>query len=309
MWRTVLIAGVGAGLSTSALAGEPELTRLADVAAFGHVCEAVRTEASVTFQGDEVQRGRARAEFKRRRDEVLQTPYRADIPAGGFAFGEYDYNEHRLPIDHSHPLRPAEGVELLSPLSPEEELDFQVAPDAAQSIVRARASGKLHLRMKFRLAPSAELPDPCVRLGGGRSLKVRIDPLQFELTVEGEPRALARAESPRYKDVMAELMPVAAPRVQVQKTADLSDAGLLKALEGQLLGCYKAGLVKNARLRGSLVIGLALDREGRVESARPEIDAIGNEALVGCAMERVKAQRFPKGKPRLSIPVYFQGGD
>jgi hypothetical protein len=282
------------------------LERLADLGALRRVCDAVRTEGSVRFDGDEVERGRARAEFKRRRDQVLAAVYTADIPAAGFTFGEYEYTDRRLPLDFNRPFRPAEGADLLP--RAEEDLEFQLPPDQAQSIVRARSAGRLKLRVAFRIATSAELPDPCVRLGGGRTLRVRIDPLAFDL-LSPEGRALGHVESARYKEAIAELTPVARPRVQVAKTAEIAEPALVKALESQLLGCYKAGLAKNARLRGSLVVGVGVDKEGRVESARPEIDAIGDESVVGCTMERFKAQRFPRGRPHYSVPIYFQGTD
>jgi len=305
------IAGILALAPASARAADPPLERLGDAAAFRRVCDATRTEGSVQFEGDEVQRGKARAEYRRRRDEVLANVYTAEVPASGFGFGEYEYSDKKLPLDLARPLRPTEGAELTPRAGSEEDLEFQVAPEAAQGIVRARATGKLRLRVTFRLATTAELADPCVRLGGGRSLKIRIDPLAFDLLPADATRALARAESPRYHDAISELMPVAQPRVRIRvsKTDDLSDAAVVKALESSLLPCYKTGLQRNARLRGSLVVGVALDREGRVEWARPEIDAVGDDAVVGCTMERFKAQRFPRTKPHLSVPVFFQGNE
>src|SRR5262245_42746249 len=291
-------------------AAEPDLERLGDMAAYRRVCDAVRTEASVLFEGDEVQRGKARAEWRRHRDEVLGGVYTAEIVAQGFSFGEYEYEQKKLPLDLGRALRPADGAELTSRAGSDEDLSFQVSPEVAQAIVRARAAGKLKLRVTFRLATTSELPDPCVRLAGGRSLKARIDPLAFDLIGENT-RATAHAESPRYRDAVAEYMPVAQPRVRIRaaKTDDLNEPALVKTLESSILGCYRTGLSHNARLRGSLVVGVALDKDGRVEWARPEIDAIGDDALVGCTMERVKGQHFPRGKAHLSIPVFFQGSE
>jgi hypothetical protein len=290
-----------------ARAAEPELPRLGDLSAFRRVCDAVRTEGAVRFEGDEVERGRARAEFKRKRDQVLSGVYVADVPGAGFAFGEYDYESHRLPVDLSRPLRAVEGGDLL-PVHTEDELEFSLAPDQAHEIVKARSAGKLKLRVSFRLAPSAELGDPCVRLGGGRTLRMRVEALALDL-VPDEGRARARIESSRFREAVADFLPVSKPRVQIGKTGDLTEVALLKALEMQLLGCYKASLAKNARLRGSLVMGMELDREGRVEAAHPEIDAISDETIVGCAAEKLKAQRFPKGKPHLSLTLFFKESD
>ena len=301
-WLTALLV-----LSAPATqAAEPDLPRLGDAAAFKRVCDAVRSESSVRFEGDEVERGRARADFKRRRDQVLGGVYINEVPSGGFGFGEYDFDSKKLPVDLQKQLRTVEGVDLL-PVASEDDMDFPLAPESAKSIVQMRAGGKLKLRVTFRLASSAELADPCVRIGGGR-MRVRIDPLALDL-VGADGRSLARVESPRYRDAIADFLPVAKPRVQVPKTTELTDPAFLKALEHDLLACYKQGLTKNARLRGSLVVGIGLDKEGRVESARPEIDAIGDDALVGCAVEHVKTQRFPKGKPHLSVPVYFKESD
>jgi hypothetical protein len=289
-----------------AQAAEPDLPRLGDAAAFKRICDAVRTEGSVRFEGDEVERGRARADFKRRRDQVLAGVYINEVPSNGFGFGEYDFDSKKLPVDLAKPLRTIDGVDLL-PLASEDDMDFALAPDTAKSIVQMRASGKLKLRVTFRLAATAELADPCVRIGGGR-MRMRIDPLAIDL-VGSDGRALSRVESPRYRDAIADFLPVAKPHVQVPKTTEVTDPALLKAIEHELLACYKQGLTKNARLRGSLVVGVDLDKEGRVSAAHKEIDAIGDDSVVGCTLDHFKSQRFPKGKPHLSVSVYFKESD
>jgi hypothetical protein len=305
--RSFLLAALLALLAPAARAAEPELPRLTDAGGFRRTCDAVRTEGSVRFEGDEVERGRARAEFKRKRDQVLAGVYVAEVPGGGFAFGEYDYDSKKLPVDLAKPLRALDGIDLLA-ISTDEDMDFSLSTESAKTVVGQRSSGKLKLRVTFRLAATAEFADPCVRIGGGRTLRLRIEPLALDLVgVDG--RALARVESSKYRDAIADFLPVAKPRVQVPKTTELTDAEFLKQLEHNLLACYKQGLTKNARLRGSLVVGIALDKEGRVESVRPEIDAIGDDALVGCTVDHVKTQRFPKGKPHLSVPVYFKESD
>src|SRR5215831_21348447 len=125
----LLLAPVSARTSRGA---EPELERLADMAAYRRVCDAVRTEASVQFEGDEVQRGKARAEWRRRRDDVLASVYSADILAQGFSFGEYEYELKKLPLDLARSLRPVDGAELTPRAGSDEDLSFQVAPEVAQ---------------------------------------------------------------------------------------------------------------------------------------------------------------------------------
>jgi hypothetical protein len=305
--RSSLLTALLALWAPAAQAAEPELPRLTDAGGYKRTCDAVRTESSVRFEGDEVERGRARAEFKRKRDQVLAGVYVAELPSNGFVFGEYDFDSKKLPVDLAKPLRALDGIDLL-PIANDDDMDFALSPESAKAVVQQRAAGKLKLRVTFRLAASAELADPCVRIGGGRTLRLRVEALALEL-VGADGRALSRVESSKYRDAIADFLPVAKPRVQVPKTTELTDPAFLKALEHDLLGCYKQGLSKNARLRGSLVVGIALDKEGRVESARPEIDAIGDDALVGCTVEHVKTQRFPKGKPHLSVPVYFKESD
>src|SRR5690349_121237 len=98
----LVLAPVSARTSRAA---EPELERLGDMAGYRRVCDAVRTEASVQFDGDEVQRGKARAEWRRRRDDVLGGVYTTEITAQGFSFGEYEYEQRRLPLDLGRSLR------------------------------------------------------------------------------------------------------------------------------------------------------------------------------------------------------------
>jgi hypothetical protein len=293
---------VGVGVASTA-AAQPSLERVTEAQGLRRLCDAVRTEGSVRFEGDEVQRGRARAEHKRRRDDVLASVYAVEISSGGFSFAEYDFEGKQLGIDGGRGLRPFDAVELV-PGTLDDELAFALDPDAAQAAARARAAGKARLKVWLRFRQSPELADPCVRLAGGRSLKIRVDLLALELTGEGGS-ALARSESPRYKEALAEVSPVATPRVQIGKT-ELDAAGQ-HALEAALLPCYKAALAKSPRLRGSLVVALSLDGAGRPESARAEIDATGDAGLVACAIEHVKGHHFARKGGRLSLPITFGG--
>jgi hypothetical protein len=307
--RLLLLGLASAAWPALAHAGDGGLEVLSDAAAYRRVCDAVRTEGSVRFEGDEVARGRARAEYKRHRDEVLQSVYSADIPPSGYVFNEYDYDAKRLPVDFNKTLRPYDGVDLTALIGEVGDLDFAISPEGARAVSAARKDGRAALRVTFGLATSAQLADPCVRIGGGRQLRIRIDPLALEVVTEGSARPLARVESPRYRHVVTEAPAAGRPRVQVGATAEL-DPQLGKMLETQVLGCYKAGLTRNARMRGSVVVAVGPpEKEGKPEWVRAEIDAVGDAALVACVLERFRGMHFGKTKTPLSVPVYFQGGD
>ena len=48
-----------------------------------------------------------------------------------------------------------------------------------------------------------------------------------------------------------------------------------------------------------------MSADGRVASARAELDGIGDPAVTGCVLRLVRAARFPAGGGRFSIPMTF----
>lgn len=280
------------------------------------LCDVLRPDSQVEFPGNEVQRGRARLEHRRRRAAALERYYSASVPTPGFSFREYEAGEQHLAIEVRRPFALGDNVELGLPVTEDEpELVATVAPPAAEAIARLRQKGKLALRLGFKLEAQGQGEDVCVR-GTARRIKLRIDPLFFEL-VEGA-RSRYRGELPAYAEALRATVPVVGPRVKVERPSvsagepsrELMTA--LVALEAGLLPCYQHGLESNARLRGALVVGFSVDGAGKVGGARSEINSLGDEHVAACVLERLKVRRFPKAARsfgRISVPIYFSAAD
>ena len=286
-----------------------------DVDGLKRLCEVVRPDGDVQFAGDEVQRGKAREEHRRRREAALQKFYTTGVPSTGFAFREYDAAEQRLAVESRRPFPVGDNVEVgILPGDDEPpELVAALPPAAAEAAVRLRVKNKLGLKLLFKLDPGTS-GDPCARAPGKR-VHAYIEPLVFEL-VEPSKAALFRGELPGYQEAIYATVPVKGPRVRVGKptvsgaapTADVA-AGL-KGLEAGFVACYQRGLESNAKLRGALVVGLRLEG-GRVAQAHSEINSLGDDATVACVIDRLRAHRFAKAKgaTRVSLPIYFSSED
>jgi hypothetical protein len=77
------------------------------------------------------------------------------------------------------------------------------------------------------------------------------------------------------------------------------------ALSPRLLECYRRGLDGDPTLRGPFVAAVDTSADGRVTSARAELDGIGDPAVTGCVLRLVRATRFPASGGRFSIPMTF----
>jgi hypothetical protein len=282
------------------------------------VCETVRPDSQVKFTGNEVERGKARAEHRKRRTAALERFYLVTVPAQGFSFREYDVGEKKLTLDTRKLLAVGEGVDLAFPTGDDEpEIAAAVAPQPAENIVLLRAKGKLALRVTVKLDPG-QASDPCTRSATRKTVKVAIDALAFELVDTSKvEKLLYRGELPGYTDALQGSVPVKGARVRFGKpSVGQGEPGApliaaLRGLEPGLLQCYRAGLENNARLRGALVVGFKLDAGGRVLQASAEINSLGDDQVTACAVAHVRAHRFTKGvRPgRVSVPVYFQSQD
>ena len=313
------LLGLGVLLSQAVAAGAERLPVVPlDGPGLRRICEIVRPDGQVKFTGNEVERGKARSEYRKRRAATLERFYLVTVPSNGFSFREYDVAEKRLTLDTRKLMAVGEGVDLAFAGGDDEpEIAAAVEPQPAESIVLLRGKGKLGLRLSFKLDPG-QAGDPCTRSPTRKSIKVAIDPLAFELVEAGKVEKMHyRGELPGYTDALQGSVPVKGARVRFGKpsvgqgepSAPLIAA--LRGLEPGLLQCYRVGLENNARLRGALVVGFKLDAGGRVVQASAEINSLGDDQVTACAVAHVRAHRFARGvRPgRVSVPVYFQSQD
>lgn len=298
---------LGGGVAAAAPAERTE--RLESAQDVRRLCEALRPDAEVRFRGDEVARGKARAEHEARRREILASVFTMDLPPATWGFREYEFDAQRLEVDTTRTFRLGEGVDLSSVPADADDLAFAVQPQVADQLVKERAKGKLGFRMTFRLAQhDLSGGDPCVRMSGGRIVKLRIDPMGAALMgLDGRVRYVAGAGAPREgTDVQRPLVRLGRPTIQGNGRNADQVLEAAAALEPVLLSCYEAGLQGNKGLRGSLVLGLNVNGEGRIDRVRTEIDALGDETVSSCALAKLRgATGFPRKSAAVSLPIFF----
>ncbi len=310
--RVLLVVALLAELTGRPAAAAPETAKadfLSSPADVRKLCAALRPEGDPRVRpSEEVARGRQRAEAAARRRELLMASYVTDIPAAGWLLREYDDESHRLEPELSRSLRLGDGVDLAPLVAEDDDFGWALKPEQAEQLARERAKGALTLRVAYRLAQGDLSPDPCVRISGGRILRLRVEPTGVAAVgADGRVRAamgsLQLELGPR---------PIDAPEVRVGRPAlppgRNPDAWNLasQALHALFRDCYEQGLRGNAMLRGSLVLGISVTNEGKVERVRTEIDALGDEAVAACATTKLRgAGGFPHRATNLSLPVFF----
>lgn len=260
-------------------------------------------------------------------DELADSPqdagqavYVLTISSRSFAFAPYDGRRARLAIDGARGFRGSTGAwEMVlwdltgRAAAPAGALDLAVPATKAE----AAALKKLHQQLGVTLvlwfrpvgrAACAQVVAP----GGEEGVRVAIEPLAFAL-MKGRER-VASAETPEFARLREGAVPVERPEVVVAtpvvtRTAAPAPEPVVRAaqaLRPELVACYELGLRTDPQLRGSLVVGLTLDAQGRVTEARPELDGLGAPVVARCVVDKVRAARFPTDRAeRFSLPLRF----
>jgi hypothetical protein len=282
------------------LAGKPGRgTRdLGGAEGVARLCESLRDEDGLNFAGTPEQQAATRDEHERARLEAAEAVYAVRVPAGGFGFRAYDPDDHLLPLDTGRNFVVAQGVELVA-ADPSVPLTFALPSPAA-------ASGTA-LRLVFRPVRSDLRKDGCVRLSGGRVVKLPVEALAYTL-LGADDRVVARGHGADYVDDS----PVVGPRVTVGKprvegNQNVPDAAV-QPLGPTLLPCYTKALEARPNLRGTLVLDVRVASDGRIEAPRMQVSSLGDETMVACAVARANHARLPGvSASRLSVPVSFGG--
>jgi hypothetical protein len=274
------------------------------------LCNTLRDEAGIQFEGNDVARARARDEHERRRAQATEETYAVMVPPGGFGFRGYDLDDHRLTLDGSRSFVLADGVELSS--TDRDGLAFSLAPEAAETAIKSQEQGRLSLRLVFRPAHSELRRDACVRLSGGRVVKLPVEVLAFAL-IGADGATLARGQVADYPDdtpVATPQVTFARPRtVEGREIPETVASAATKALGPALLPCYRKALESRPNLRGTLVIELRILADGKVEAPRMSMSSLGDEALVACSVAKAAHAHLAGvgATPRMSLPVVFGG--
>ncbi len=242
--------------------------------------------------------------------------YSMKLPSAAFAFTAYDGHRARVGIDAARGFRGKDGAyELvlhdLAGARRGKGLDLAIPATSAEAttLAKGRKAGTLSLTLWFRV-PDVDKPCAALHTAEGDGTRLAIEPLAFELA-QGSER-LASGETGDFAALRQERIKrdprvVVSPPLRTKggKAAE-AVAKVAAALEPSVLLCYREGLERDDTLRGSLVVGIELDSGGRVTEARPEIDGLGDKAVVGCVVGELKSARFPKGHAeRFSVPIKF----
>jgi hypothetical protein len=272
------------------------------------LCEALRDEDSIDFDGNEIERARTRQDHERERERAATTTYAVQIPPGGFAFRGYDLDTHRLALDSGRNFVVADGVELVA-TDPRALLAFDLPAATAETTLRSQAARELALQLVVRPVSSDLRRDGCVRLSGGRVVKLPVDVLAYTL-LSPSGAAIARGHSPDYVDdapVTTPAVSVGRPRGHQGQDVSEAVASAARGLGPSFLPCYEKALQARPNLRGTLILDVRVLADGRIDSPRMQVSSLGDETLVACAVSRAARAKLAgvSGATRLSLPVSF----
>lgn len=305
------------------------------------LCEAMRDEVSLRFQGSAVEQARAAEAHAQARRAALAGRYVTVIPATGYEFRRYEPGERKLPLDTNHSLLISDGAELfVSNQNPTPGFAFD--RDRANHIVAGRLDGKVALWVIFRPVKTGLRRDTCVSQNGGRMLKLAVETSDLALlgpdgsvlarsgtgeraagdrqaadgkTVPSAP--VTRTDTAKHAESLL-ARPVRSPRVIVSKAqgADGRNVpfGLAEAL--QVLGerarpCYERALTAHPALRGTLVLDIRIGADQQVESSHVEVSLLADDALAGCVAEAARKATIleTRSGQRLSVSLQFGSAD
>jgi hypothetical protein len=176
-----------------------------------------------------------------------------------------------------------------------------------------RAAGKLFLRVVFRPVRSQLRNQACQWVSGGRVVRLEAD-VEAVALIDRDGRTLSRGGS---RDATLELdTPVTGPVVTARRPrladgGDVSDAlaEAVNELAGAALPCYQKALAARPNLRGTMVVGLRVAGDGRIDAPRMEMSTLGDDALTACVTSRLGKARLAGGPARISLPLVFGSKD
>ncbi len=276
------------------------------------LCDALGDEGSATFSGNEVEQARARERHRSHRIEAVSSRYQIDIGTDGYRFGDYDLSEKRVVVANRS-FVVGGGSEIYA--ADNVTLAFPLGAEAAERALKLHDEGTLTLRLVFRPAPSDMRNELCLRLGGGIAKLAAEIQAAYLVGVNGA--TLAVFETQEFAQVMSSVSPVAQPAVAID--AVMGDDGAevpaavsagARALEPDLLTCYRETLAARPNVRGKVVVRADLTKDGVLSGARMEVSSVGDEALVACTIKRVNGARLAATpKPRaVFVPINFGSG-
>jgi hypothetical protein len=257
------------------LAATPNAVSLTQEAQVKDLCEAFREQPANT-EADPVELAEAHKAALARRDETAAKWYRVEIPAKGFAFGQYREKDRQLELDGDRPVRAVDGVLALD-LEGIDDVAFNALPEQVKAWNGEKKAGSLKLVVVFK--PSGER---CAGSAAAQSWRMAGRVRSWELV--GASGVIASANED------GEPVGGGGPHgVKVERVALDSDAsppddegrGRLSSVQGALQKCA-AGAPRG----GNMLLSFSV-QSGKVREAQVIMDSLRDEKIAECVSRAV----------------------
>jgi hypothetical protein len=227
-----------------------------------------------------------RAGNEKQRAAAAAAAYRVEVPAKGFAFGQYRREQQELELDGSRPLRALKGALTLD-LEGADEAAFHAAPEDADEWRGLQNAGSLTLVVTFHAAGPRCAGNPAAGI-----YRLEGTPLRWEL--RSGNAILAASDEDGYP---IDVKPGQAHSLKVHRVALDSDpsgepppGGRLAPVQRNLDAC-----AQRAHRPGSMVVTFAVEN-GRIRDPQVIMDALRDDQVSSC-VARVLAGAPIEGGP------------
>lgn len=287
-----LFAALAAGLLGSPAAfAEPSASVLKSEEEVRSLCLALRPVERVTFTGNPAERAKAKQEFEQERERLLRAEFAVELPWGGFTVSEWDPAEKVATVAAERPFRAAGGALLF--FDPDrDDIQLGALEGAADALQTALAKGQAVLAVTFR--PAEEEGSPCV-ISKAKTYSLAVDLTSAVLKAGGKPLAKAAGDGYEPRSGAGGAPAVVLKPAPAGDCAKCSDEVALSAQSARPLieKCYAEALTREPGLDGSLVLGLSVGKDGKVQVDAVALDSVQNADVVACVKRAVGTARSP----------------
>lgn len=273
------------------------------------VCLAVRPTARVSFEGDDAQVAELQRAHDARRKQAFKVLYRLRLPAQGFVFGAYDSREEKLPIDSRTPFRASYGAVTVS-VPRATRLLLPLAAKEANAAVAARNARSATLELSFTLDDKAA---SACEGSSAADVYTLYGKAVSAVLFDGMGTVLARTETPLaddYRSLLGGYSGVPTVRWgEIQADDAMEPQRLLLHLKqgtDSMRRCYVSQLEDHPEVAGVVMLGVAVNESGGVDTVDFIADALGDPVLRQCVKDAVTGVRFDEKKGLFRVLVEFR---
>jgi len=288
MMRSSALAAVAAGLLFSTLAGAEPIA-LRGEEGVRDLCQALRPVERVSFPGDAAQRAKARVEYEKERERLRRAEFALELLWGAFTVAEWDAAQEVATVSTERPFRAFDGA-LTFFDADRDEIDLEALEGASDALQTALAKGAATLALTFR--PAEEEGSPCV-IGKARTYALAVDLLAAELRANGKALARASGEGFEPRPATQGTPAVELKAAPAQDCADCRQEVVVSVQKTRPLveKCYLEALSKKPGLDGSLVLGLEVAKDGKVQVTTVVVDSLQDADALACVKQAVGTAR------------------